>query len=239
MCKRIVTIARHLPWMASTASIQTEDGAPASAMPTALGRAVAVARGKLTGLVVVSAPDDETASILRQDGLAEAGRLTDRDVIGDAIALSDEGMALGTVPTCDAVEAIVALRRLAADRFALAASLRLVVAERRVEALCENCREPMQAFGSTAALLGLDPGAILWEAPGCERCGMTGRSGEVPVFEVVEVDSALRRLIYDGADAPLLARHAFLGAHNFAAAARAMARDGLIAPETAIAISRG
>ena len=55
----------------------------------------------------------------------------------------------------------------------------------------------------------------------------------------VEIDPAMRRLIYDGADAPLLARHAFLTAPNFAAAARAMAREGRVAPEDAVRISRG
>ena len=87
-------------------------------------------------------------------------------------------------------------------------------------------------------MLGLDPGAILWSAPGCDACGGSGTAGEIAVFEGLEVDPAMRRLIYDGADAPLLARHAFLAMPNLASAARTLAREGVIAADAAVRISR-
>jgi type II secretory ATPase GspE/PulE/Tfp pilus assembly ATPase PilB-like protein len=210
-------------------------------MPSRLRGAVARARSRLTGLWVITGSETSgTIAILaRATGGTVASELSDRTSVGAVLEAAERGILLAPAAGGDAIQTILMLRRLAADRFALAATLRLLVAQRVVAGLCGACRRPEQAYGSLAALLGLDPGAILWEAPGCESCGWTGSTGRVHVFEGVEIDPAMRRLIYDGADAPLLARHAFLNTPNLASAARRLAREGLIAPEEAVRISRG
>jgi general secretion pathway protein E len=216
------------------------DALDALGLPARLGTALDQAAGRLTGLIAIAGPGaEETALTLhRQYGMALGGVITDRIAANEAVEAADRGLVLAWFDSGDAVGTILQLRRLANDRFALAAALRLVIAQRLAPGLCRACREPVQAFGSRAALLGLDPGAILWAAPGCESCKGSGQSGPVRIFEGFEIDPAMRRLIYDGADAPLLARHAFLSAANFASAARALARDGLIAPEAAVGASR-
>lgn len=214
--------------------------AEASALPTMLEDAVARAVARLTGLIVVAGPDaDAVADGFVRWHIRAVDPIADRSAALSAIEAAEHGLVVAQTTGGDAVTAILELRRLATDRFALAAALRLVIAQRPVAALCGGCREPVQAFGSSAALLGLDPGTMLWSATGCEACDGSGRRGGTRVFEAVEVDAAMRRLIYDGADAPLLARHAFLTAPNLSAAARAMAREGLIAPEDAVRVSRG
>ena len=209
-------------------------------VPARLGTALEQAAGRLTGLIAIAgAGAAETAAMLhRQYGIALGGVIADRVAANLVVEAADRGLVLAWFDSGDAVGTILNLRRLANDRFALAAALRLVIAQRVAPGLCRECRQPVQAFGSRAALLGLDPGAILWSATGCDSCGGSGQSGPVRIFEGVEIDPAMRRLIYDGADAPLLARHAFLSAANFASAARALARDGVIAPEEAVGASR-
>lgn len=221
--------------MASVAEIEA-DAQPRAPLPPQIRDAVARARARLTGLIVVAGA---TREALADRDMLHVGIVEDRPSMARAIDAAEHGLVIAEVADADAVAALVSLRRFAADRFAFAAALRLVIAGRSVPALCGNCREPVQAFGSSAALLGLDSGSILWTAPGCTACRGQGKAGDVPVFEAVEIDAAMRRLIYDGADAPLLARHAFLIAPNFAAAARAMAREGRVSPEDAVRISRG
>ncbi|AQR72514.1 hypothetical protein [Sphingomonas sp. LM7] len=209
-------------------------------VPARLRVAIERAAGRLTGLIAITGPDAEAtaAALHRQYGITLGGAIADRIAANRVVEAADHGLVLGWFDSGDAVGTLLTLRRLANDRFALAAALRLVIAQRIAPGLCRDCRRPVQAFGSRAALLGLDPGAILWSAPGCEACGGSGQGAPVRIFEGVEIDPAMRRLIYDGADAPLLARHAYLSAPNFASAARALARDGMIAPEDAAGVSR-
>jgi len=210
-------------------------------MPSRLRAAVARARARLTGLWVVTGTDaaETIATLSHAFGAVRMPVLCDRASTNEALEAAERGIVLADADGGDTIQTILMLRRLASDRFAFAAMLRLLVAQRSVPGLCGGCRRPQQAYGSVAALLGLDPGAILWEAPGCEACDGSGSVGRVRIFEGVEIDSAMRRLIYDGADAPLLARHAFLNTPNLASAARRLAREGLIAPEEAVRISRG
>lgn len=235
--------------MGTTAELGSE-AAPGSAgtsgllqlgMPSRLRGAIMRARSRLTGLWVITGGDTgETIALLaREIGGTHMPDLDDRASVDAALEAAERGIVLAAAAGGDAIRTLLALRRLASDRFALAAMLRLLVAQRSAAGLCGACRRPEQAYGSMAALLGLDPGAILWEAPGCESCTGTGTVGHVRVFEGVEIDSAMRRLIYDGADAPLLARHAFLNTPNLASAARRLAREGLIAAAEAVKISRG
>lgn len=228
--------------MATRSMTDPEAGAgEALELPAALLERVAEACALPTGMLVVAGTDPEGAAdaMAAQCGCRSRGYGDDRAAVGELIGAAERERVIVTIDAADAIAAILALRRLAVDRFALAAAMRLVVAQRRAPRLCPACRRAEQAFGSVSSLLGLDSGTLLWSADGCHACGGTGTAGAVGAFEVVPIDSAMRRLIYDGADAPLLARHAFLSAPNFAAAARRLARDGLITPEAAVRISRG
>ncbi|MBB5710458.1 hypothetical protein [Sphingomonas xinjiangensis] len=209
-------------------------------MTTLLRRSLDRTCAKRFGLMVVTGPGTErTLSALAERGADTWGRVDSRASLDQALDAAEQALIAAQADGEDAISTLLTLRRLASDRFALAAMLRLVLAQRTAPRLCAACRHPEQAYGSSSALLGLDPGAILWSAPGCETCAGTGQRDELAIFEGVEVDPAMRRLLYDGADAPLLARHAFLTLPNLAAAARGLARDGLIAPEHAVRISRG
>jgi hypothetical protein len=225
---------------AETPTLRARDALAGLGVPERLAAALEHAADRPTGLIAIAGPGaDETAVALHLHyGATLGGTIGDRGAANLAVEAADRGLVAVWFDSGDAVGTILQLRRLANDRFALAAALRLVIAQRLAPGLCRACRHPVQAFGSRAALLGLDPGAILWSASGCERCGGSGQSGPVRIFEGFEIDPAMRRLIYDGADAPLLARHAFLSAANFASAARALARDGVIAPEEAVGASR-
>lgn len=164
----------------------------------------------------------------------------DRAEAAAAVHAAQAGrLVLAGVEANDAVAAIQQLRAWRVEAFQLASSLNLVLAQRLVRRLCPACREPVQASGSVSALLGFDPGAIVYAPAGCRACGDTGFAGETAVFESIRGDATIRRLINDGGDAAILARHAFVSTPNLGSAARALARAGVTTPEEAVRISRG
>ncbi len=179
-------------------------------------------------------------AILRQDpDVVMVGEIRDKETAEIAVQASLTGhLVLSTVHTNDAVGAITRMRDMKIEPFLLASTLRAVIAQRLVRRLCQNCRKPVQAQGSVSALLGFDPGAIVYEPVGCEECNGTGFKGRIGVFEAIRIDETIRRLINDGGDEAIIARHAFVNAPNLGSAARQLVRDGLTTPEEAVRVSR-
>ncbi len=96
----------------------------------------------------------------------------------------------------------------------------------------------MEADKSACALLGFDAGTQIYRSVGCEACNHSGYKGRIGVFEAVRIDDTLRRIINEGGDESLIARHAFLNAPNLSSSARALVRQGETSAEEAIRISR-
>ncbi|WP_294334388.1 ATPase, T2SS/T4P/T4SS family [uncultured Sphingomonas sp.] len=166
--------------------------------------------------------------------------LADRAAAAAAVQAAQAGrLVLAGIDTGDAIAAIQQMRSWRVEAFQLASTLALVLGQRLVRRLCPECREPVQATGSVSALLGFDPGAIVYAPAGCSACGGSGFAGQIGVFESIRGDGTIRRLVNDGGDAAILARHAFISTPNLGSAARALARTGVTTPEEAVRISRG
>lgn len=190
---------------------------------------------------VLAARDaSELRAALRQDpDVVMIESIADRETATLAVQAAGQGhLILAGVDAPNAVAAIQQLRDWRVEPFALASTLRAVVAQRLVKRLCHACREPVQAQGSVSALLGFDSGAVVYAPTGCDKCD-GGYAGRTAVFEAIHADAALRRLINDGGDGAIIARHAFLNSPNLGSAARTLVRQGVITPEEAVRISRG
>lgn len=166
--------------------------------------------------------------------------LADRAAAAAAVQTAQAGrLVLAGIEAADAVAAIQQMRSWRVEAFHLASTLALVLGQRLVRRLCPECREPVQARGSVSALLGFDPGAIVYAPVGCPACDGSGFAGQIGVFESIRGDATIRRLVNDGGDAAILARHAFVTTPNLGSAARALARTGVTTPDEAVRISRG
>lgn len=166
--------------------------------------------------------------------------IEDRATAAAAVQAAQAGrLVLAGVDATNAVAAIQQMRAWRVEAFHLATALSLVLAQRLVRRLCPECREPVQATGSVSALLGFDPGAIVYAPAGCPACGQSGFAGQIGVFESIRGDATIRRLVNDGGDAAILARHAFISTPDLGSAARTLARTGVTTPEEAVRISRG
>jgi general secretion pathway protein E len=76
------------------------------------------------------------------------------------------------------------------------------MAQRLVRLLCVDCRESYSASAAELKLLGVDTevsGISLNRATGCEHCNYSGYRGRTGIYELIEVDDALRLMIHSGA----------------------------------------
>ncbi|WP_447724767.1 ATPase, T2SS/T4P/T4SS family [Sphingomonas koreensis] len=167
------------------------------------------------------------------------------DVLADgataALALDLARAGQRVVIAIDAISAVAAieqLRTLKVERHLLGAALQAAIAAHASPRLCPVCRLPAQAQTSESALLGIDPGTVIYRAAGCGACDGMGYAGTALVFEAIVVDGPFHGLLAKGADTALLARHAFLAAPTLAASARTLAREGAITADEAIRIAR-
>ncbi|QDX25365.1 hypothetical protein FPZ54_04545 [Sphingomonas suaedae] len=166
-------------------------------------------------------------------------RCEDRATLDAAFELAQQGRRV--VMGIDAENVVAAIGRLRSwrvNRYLLALALRALIAVRPEQRLCATCRNPTQACGSDAALLGVDPGTVIYRPAGCPACDYSGFDGTALLFETVAIDADLRRLLAEGGDAAILARHAFISTPTLAGSARLMAREGQISVDAAIGITR-
>ena len=105
-------------------------------------------------------------------------------------------LVLSTLHTNDALSAIPRLRDLGVESFLLAASLRLVAAQRLVRRLCEHCKQPHPDNARLSELHGL-PLARFFQATGCEVCRGRGYQGRLAIHEVFAAEKLLPLITSD------------------------------------------
>jgi len=141
-------------------------------------------------------------AILRQDpDVVMVGEIRDLETVQIAVQASLTGhMVFSTLHTNTAVGAITRLRDMGVEPFLLSSSLIGVLAQRLVRLLCSECRTAYQPDASECKLLGVptDNPPTLYLPNGCDKCNQTGYEGRTGIYELIEVDDELKRLIHDG-----------------------------------------
>ena len=155
-------------------------------------------------------------AFVRQDpDVIMVGEIRDPETASIAIHAALTGhLVLTTLHTETAAAAVPRLLDLGVEGFLLSSTLRAVIAQRLVRILCDRCKRQHQL--SEADLhddpryktLGLKAGEIICEPVGCERCGGTGYRGRQGVFEVLEIDDAIREAMRARADGVAIDRAA-------------------------------
>jgi type IV pilus assembly protein PilB len=141
-------------------------------------------------------------SILRQDpDVILVGEIRDRETAEIAVQAAQTGhLVLSTLHTNDSVSAVTRLAKLDVDRELIASTLRLVIAQRLVRAICPRCTEPVPADSwSGLPWRGALRGATLHRGRGCPECRDTGYQGRVGLFEIFRNTLEAKQLIADGA----------------------------------------
>ena len=128
-------------------------------------------------------------SILRQDpDIIMVGEIRDRETASVAIQASLTGhLVLSTLHTNSAAAAVSRLLDMGVEDYLLASTLRGVLAQRLVRKLCPHCRAPAKTPSPA--------NGAFYEPAGCGRCHEIGYSGRTVIYEILEVDKEIRRLI--------------------------------------------
>ncbi len=145
-------------------------------------------------------------AILRQDpDIVLIGEIRDKETVDIAIKASLTGhLVLSTFHTNDAASAISRLSYMGIERYLLASTLNLVVAQRLVRRICERCKEPVTIQEPVLQRLGLNENQIrhatICSGKGCSACGGTGYKGRMPIFEFLSVDEDVAEMIVSEAN---------------------------------------
>jgi len=145
-------------------------------------------------------------SIVRQDpDIILVGEIRDEETAEIAVNAALTGHLLfSTFHANDAATAIPRLLDMHVAPFLLASTLELIVAQRLVRKICEQCRTSNIIDTKTLATNVPNPekyfdvskGKVtLYKGKGCEVCGGTGYKGRTAIFELIPVDAGLRELI--------------------------------------------
>ncbi|MBI3638283.1 type II/IV secretion system protein, partial [Candidatus Wolfebacteria bacterium] len=149
-------------------------------------------------------------SILRQDpNIIMVGEIRDEETAEIAVHSALTGhLLLSSLHTNDAATAVPRLIDMKIAPFLVAAVLNIIVAQRLVRKVCINCIEsfipdPILVKSLEGQLKEANPDSrlkvpkLLFRGKGCSVCGNTGYHGRLGIFEVIEIDEEIRRIIID------------------------------------------
>jgi len=153
--------------------------------------------------------------VLRQDpNVIMVGEIRDRETADIAVRASLTGhLVFSTLHTNDAPGAITRLTDMGIEPFLIASGVEMVIAQRLLRRLCQDCFEmrPLDRNTGLDALKVLDMPESVMEgvtempvAVGCERCRNLGYRGRIGIYEILRVSEALHDPIVNREAAPLM-----------------------------------
>ncbi|MBY0112671.1 MAG: Flp pilus assembly complex ATPase component TadA [Phycisphaerales bacterium] len=141
-------------------------------------------------------------SILRQDpDVIMVGEIRDQETARVAVQAALTGhLVLATLHTNDAPSTIARLADMSIEKYLISSALNGVVAQRLARTICQACATKYYPAEDVLADAGLHDqvGRPFRKGEGCRVCHDTGFKGRLGVYEVMEVSSSLKRLIYAG-----------------------------------------
>ncbi len=144
-------------------------------------------------------------SILRQDpDVLLIGEIRDGETADIAVKFALTGhLVFSTVHANDAPGTITRLLDIGIAPFLVGSCLNLVMAQRLVRRICQNCKEEYTPTNEELALVGLDPDRVksdLFRGKGCAECRNTGYKGRLAIFEMIPMARELRKLVFENAN---------------------------------------
>ncbi len=135
-------------------------------------------------------------SVLRQDpDIVMVGEIRDMETaeIGARAALTGH-FVLSTVHTNDTVSTVNRLIDIGLKPFLVTAAVSGIIAQRLIRKICTNCKveapapEELSRFEVTHF-------KTYYKGEGCEKCNHTGYKGRIGIYELLKMETKLKRLI--------------------------------------------
>jgi type IV pilus assembly protein PilB len=138
-------------------------------------------------------------SILRQDpDIIMIGEIRDGETASIAVQASITGhLVVSTLHTNSAAASISRLQDMGIESYLLADSLVGIIAQRLVRRLCPSCKKAHIATPEEKQVMEIDDNGELtiYEPVGCEKCGNTGYTGRIGIYEILTVTPKIRKMI--------------------------------------------
>jgi general secretion pathway protein E len=153
-------------------------------------------------------------SILRQDpDIVMIGETRDAETAQIAIQAALTGhLVLSTLHTNSAPASITRLLDMGVEPYLIASSVILVIAQRLVRRLCDNCKRPYKPTAELIKSLGLTANEaekiLFYQAVGCENCNNTGYRGRLAIFEMMRMTPNIGKLTMEHADTARIRKQA-------------------------------
>jgi type IV pilus assembly protein PilB len=142
-------------------------------------------------------------AMLRQaPNIILVGEIRDRETAEIAIQAALTGhLVFSTLHTNDAPGALTRLVDMGVKPFLVASSIQAIMAQRLVRILCPKCKAPNpDPDPGMLTALGIKPedakGRNMCRAVGCDACNKTGFRGRKGIFELMELNSTIRELVF-------------------------------------------
>ncbi len=136
-------------------------------------------------------------ALLRQDpDVIMIGEIRDAETAAIAVKAAQTGhLVLSTLHTNSPMETLTRLSQMGVPGWMVASALRLIVAQRLVRKLCDNCK--IRAPEANATVEFEQAKLPVWDATGCDHC-YSGFYGRIALFEILPVSRQLQQLIASG-----------------------------------------
>ncbi len=137
--------------------------------------------------------------------------VTTPEIAKTLIKYADEAAMMSEIAGRDALSGLLAFAEMSGDMAGTANQVKAVVSQKLIRKLCPDCKEPFRANPKLIQKAGLPEGTrVLYRQAGagedgeenpCEKCGGTGFFGRTGLFEIVEVNDEIKKLLVTGAGA--------------------------------------
>jgi type IV pilus assembly protein PilB len=143
-------------------------------------------------------------AFLRQDpDIIMVGEIRDLETAEIAFKAASTGhMVVSTLHTNDAASTITRLVEMGIPSYLITSTITLVVAQRLMGRLCEQCKEAIKVPDSTLLNLGVGMDELakfqLYKPKGCAACNNTGIRGRMAIYELMPMNEQIKDTILRG-----------------------------------------
>lgn len=147
-------------------------------------------------------------SLMRQNpDIIMVGEIRDDETVGISLNAAMTGhLVLSTLHTNDAPTAIPRLIDMGGESFLVANTLNTIIAQRLVRKICEHCitsyapsKEESESIAKQLRIITekqevkIPP--QLYKGKGCDSCSHSGYSGQIGIFEILDVNHNIKEMI--------------------------------------------
>jgi type IV pilus assembly protein PilB len=150
-------------------------------------------------------------SILRQDpDIIMVGEIRDEDTARVAVQAAMTGhLVMSTIHTNDCPGVVTRLIDMGIEPYLVATALIGAVSQRLARSICPNCKTQYYPTADVLERAGMpqDSDGLFSKGEGCQACHNSGFKGRCGIFEVMQIDDTLERMIHTRPDEKQVREH--------------------------------